>query len=73
MIVEALRKLGTNASAENVRTYIATQRNWAGVDGLYDFRAVPQRGIGPNSVVIVRWDTGRDTWIGASRLGGALK
>jgi branched-chain amino acid transport system substrate-binding protein len=73
LIVEALRKLGPNASAEQVRGYIASQRSWAGVDGLYDFRAVPQRGIGSNSVVIVRWDSAKDTWSGASRLGGAIR
>ena len=73
LIVEALRKLGGSATAEQVRSYIAAQRSWAGVDGLYDFRAVPQRGLGANSVVVVRWDTGKDTWVGASRLGGALR
>lgn len=40
------------------------------VDGTFDFRAVPQRGIDVNSVVIVRWEAGQDTWVGASKYGG---
>ncbi|HEY2555403.1 MAG TPA: hypothetical protein VGI15_09130, partial [Candidatus Cybelea sp.] len=71
LIVEAYRKLGTNATAAQIRSYIAGQRNWAGIDGTYDFVTVPQRGVGAGSVVIVRWDRSKDNWIGVSKLGGA--
>lgn len=73
LIVEAYRKLGTNATATQIRNYIGSQRNWAGVDGTYDFVAVPQRGIGVNSVMMVRWDRAKDDWLGVSRLGGNIK
>jgi branched-chain amino acid transport system substrate-binding protein len=73
LIVEAYRKLGVNASATEIRDYIDRQRNWAGVDGTYDFVAVPQRGIGVNSVMMVRWNGANESWSGVSKLGGNLK
>lgn len=73
LVVEAYRKLGAGASADKIRDYIAAQRNWAGIDGTYNFASVPQRGVGPSSVVIVRWDRAKDTWVGASKLGGAVR
>jgi branched-chain amino acid transport system substrate-binding protein len=73
LIVEAYRKLGVNATAAQIRSYIDSQRNWAGIDGTYDFTAVPQRGIGASSVVVVRWDRAKDTWVGVSKLGGNLR
>lgn len=70
LIVAAYRKLGTNATAEQIRTYITSQKDWTGVDGVYDFQAIPQRGIGANSVVLVRWDQATASWVGVSALGG---
>jgi branched-chain amino acid transport system substrate-binding protein len=73
LIVEAYRKLGTNATAAQIRSYITAQRRWAGIDGTYNFATVPQRGIGASSVVVVRWDSAKDTWVGVSKLGGAVR
>jgi branched-chain amino acid transport system substrate-binding protein len=71
IVVAALKKLGLNATAAQIRDYIANLRGFAGVTGRYDFRAVPQRGLGPNSVIITRWDPQKDTWVGVSKPGGA--
>lgn len=71
IVVAALRKLGTGASASQLRDYIAHLRGFAGVTGRYDFVAIPQRGIGAESVVMTRWDPAKDTWVGVSRPGGA--
>jgi hypothetical protein len=46
-------------------------RGWTGADGPYDFRTNPQRGVGENNVVMVRWDAQRGVGVGVSRLGGA--
>jgi branched-chain amino acid transport system substrate-binding protein len=70
LIVEAYRKLGVNATATQIRDYIAGLRGWTGIDGVYDFKAIPQRGIGTNGVVMVRWDSSKDNWVAVSRLGG---
>jgi branched-chain amino acid transport system substrate-binding protein len=69
LMVDALRKFGPDASAAQVREYIAAAR-FSGVNGSYDFRAHPQRGLDANAVVVVRWDPAKDTWIGVSRFGG---
>ena len=71
IVVGALKKLGTNATGEQIRSTIASLKGYVGVNGDYDFKAVPQRGIGVDAVVMVRWDPSKDAWIGVSKLGGA--
>jgi branched-chain amino acid transport system substrate-binding protein len=71
IIVSAYRKLGFDATAEQIRNYIATLRGWIGENGTYDFVAVPQRGLDGSSGVIVRWDPPKGTWSAVSRLGGS--
>jgi branched-chain amino acid transport system substrate-binding protein len=70
LVVEAFRKLGTGATATQIRDYINGQRGWVGIDGTYDFRAVPQRGLGPSNVIMVKWDPAKDNWVGVSKFGG---
>jgi branched-chain amino acid transport system substrate-binding protein len=70
IVVAALRKLGLGATGGQVRDYIAGLQGWYGVNGAYDFRAYPQRGIGMSTVNVVRWDAGNDTWIPVSKPGG---
>jgi branched-chain amino acid transport system substrate-binding protein len=67
----ALRRLGTNATAEQVRAYLANLTNFTAINGTYDFRRVPQRGIDDRVMVMIRWDPARSTWIPASKIGGA--
>jgi branched-chain amino acid transport system substrate-binding protein len=69
ILVDALNKLGPNASATQVRDFINGYRG-VGVFGPYDFRTVPQRGIGVNSVIMVRWSPDKGTWTGVSKAGG---
>jgi branched-chain amino acid transport system substrate-binding protein len=70
LVIEAFRKIGPNASATQIRDYLAGLRNWPGVWGNFDFRAVPQRGLDANSAIVVRWDQAQGTWIGVSKYGG---
>jgi branched-chain amino acid transport system substrate-binding protein len=70
LVVEAYKKVGLNATASQLKDYIAGQRGWVGIDGQYDFRAIPQRGVGASSVIMVRWDAAKDAWIGVSKFGG---
>jgi branched-chain amino acid transport system substrate-binding protein len=70
IVVDAYKKLGFNASATQIRDYIANLRGWVGITGQYDFKAVPQRGLGINNVIMVRWDNAKDTWVGISKPGG---
>ncbi len=72
IVVDALRKLGPDASAAKLRAYLLGVRGWVGVNGPYDFHANPQRGVGENNVVIVRWDAAATTAVAVSKPGGAL-
>ena len=71
LLVDALRKLGTDATAPKLRAYLVNLKDWTGADGPYDFRTNPQRGVGESNVVMVRWDAQRGVAVGVSRLGGA--
>ena len=70
IVVEALRKLGPDATPEELRQYIAGLTDFAGVDGIYDFKAYPERGLGPTSSAIVRYDAGGKRWVWLSKPGG---
>jgi len=70
LTVSALRKLGTDATAAQIRDYLVALRGWTGVTGTFDFRAFPQRGVNwKSSVIDTRWDPAKDTWVGAGPLG----
>jgi branched-chain amino acid transport system substrate-binding protein len=71
MVVSALRKLGPAATATQLRDYLTSLRGYVGINGPYDFPASPQRGLGANAVVMVRWDAGKGAWVGSSRPGGS--
>ena len=71
LLTTALKKVGANASAEQLRAYLANMSGIAGVNGTYDFKRVPQRGLDDRAVVIVRWNESGGTWTPASKAGGA--
>ena len=71
IIIGALRKLGTKATAEQVRAYIAGQTDLPGINGIYNFKEVPQRGVTVANAVVTRWDTAAHTWLPVSLPSGA--
>jgi branched-chain amino acid transport system substrate-binding protein len=71
LVATALRKLGPNATAPQIREFLANTRNWAGINGRYDFKAIPQRGIGRNVMYVSRWDATKVAWLAVSRAGGS--
>ena len=68
--IDALRANGTDAAPEKLRDWIDHLQNYAGFSGLYDFRAVPGRGMGAANVVVTRWDQERNTFVWQSEPGG---
>lgn len=74
IVVDAIRKNGPNATAQQIHNFISSQKNWTGVNGSYDFTApaTRQRGLDIKSVVIVRWDPAESTWVAASNDTAAL-
>jgi branched-chain amino acid transport system substrate-binding protein len=73
LVVDALRALGPQASARDLRGWIGSQTDWPGINGLYDFHAKPERGVQQKDTVLTRWDapSGRFVWASAPG-GGAL-
>jgi branched-chain amino acid transport system substrate-binding protein len=60
--VDALRHLGANATAQQLRDYIAKLKGFAGINGIYDFTKVPQRGLDVQDAVMTRWSPDKQTW-----------
>jgi branched-chain amino acid transport system substrate-binding protein len=71
LLVKALRELGPNANATQLRDYFHKLKAWTGINGPYDFTADPQRGTGFRNVVMVRWDVPQGKAVALSELGGA--
>jgi branched-chain amino acid transport system substrate-binding protein len=70
IVVSALRKLGPSAAGAQLRSYIADLANFPGVDGIYDFKHVPQRGLGPDSSTVTTYDAKTKEWVWLSKPGG---
>lgn len=70
VVVDAFRKIGADANAQKLRTYLNNLKGWTGVNGPYDYKANPQRGIGANNIVIVRYDAASGQGVGVSKPGG---
>jgi branched-chain amino acid transport system substrate-binding protein len=62
LAVEALRKLGTTATAAQGRDFIDHQTDHVGVNGIYNYVKVPQRGLDVSNAVVTRWSPTAKTW-----------
>ncbi|MGH7755283.1 MAG: ABC transporter substrate-binding protein [Vulcanimicrobiaceae bacterium] len=71
IVIDALRAKGTDATAAQVRDYIANLHDYAGIDGIYDFRDAVQRGLTRSNALVTRWDAAKGTWVAISKPGGA--
>ncbi len=68
--VAALRALGTNATAAQIRNYIANLTGWVGINGTYDFHKLPQRGIGGRlALSLFHWDPVKSHMNPVSKVG----
>lgn len=66
----ALNALPADATAEQVRAYIAGLKNYSGTNGLYDMTAHPQRGLGLANVIVTRWDDATHKFVVVAGPGG---
>ena len=53
-----------------MRDYILNLRNYAGINGYYNFSRGDQRGLDPLSTGAPRWDSATGTAVPVSRPGG---
>jgi len=70
IVVDALRKLGPDATAVKIRDYLVGLKGYAGVNGLYDFEAQPQRGLSVANAVVTHWSADAKTWQVVSKATG---
>lgn len=70
LVVEGLRHLKPKASADDLRKYLTGLTGFAGINGMYDFKAVPNRGLGESNVVVTKWNSGANTWQVVSKPSG---
>jgi branched-chain amino acid transport system substrate-binding protein len=73
IVVTALRSLGPDATATQIRDFILHLHGWVGVDGVYDFSSGNQRGVADNAAAIARWSPAKGTWVRVSRPQAYLK
>jgi branched-chain amino acid transport system substrate-binding protein len=72
LLVDTLRHIGPNGSADAARKYLTTLHGFAGINGLYDFRDGSQRGLGIGSVIMDRWDPAKNDFVAVSKPGGYI-
>ncbi len=70
LVLSALSQLGPDATAEQLRAKLAGTTGFIGVNGTYDFPAVPQRGVGEHEAVVTKWNPAARTWTPVSLAGG---
>ena len=70
LVVAALRAHGTEAGAARVNDHLSRLKGFAGLNGIYDFPAVPQRGLDGRDGLVTIWSVGDRTWQVVSRPGG---
>jgi branched-chain amino acid transport system substrate-binding protein len=73
ILVSALRKLGPEATAQQIRDYIINLHGFAGTSGIYNFSDGMQRGVTERAIVIDKWDKAKNEFIPVSRLGGYIR
>jgi branched-chain amino acid transport system substrate-binding protein len=70
IVISAFKRIGPDATAEQIRDYIVNLHDFAGVNGMYDFRPGDQHGLGTDSVVVVKWSPTAGQVAAASQRGG---
>jgi branched-chain amino acid transport system substrate-binding protein len=70
IMVDALRKIGPNATAAQLKAYVSNLQSFTGVNGPYDFKAEPQRGLGSKNIVMVKYEQKDGSFTAVSKAGG---
>lgn len=65
--VTALRRLPANATSAQVRDYLETVHDFAGLFGTYDFRTGDQHGLDNRDARFIRWDAASGRWLDFDR------
>jgi len=71
IVVDAYRKLGTDATPAQIKDYVNAIRGRPGIYGMLDFSSNPQRGVLPEWITLVRYDPGKQSFTAVSKPGGS--
>jgi branched-chain amino acid transport system substrate-binding protein len=70
IVVDALRHLGTSATAAQLHDYIENLRDFPGIGGMYDFRSGDNHGLGDDATIILQWDPVKSVFFPVSAPAG---
>jgi branched-chain amino acid transport system substrate-binding protein len=70
VVLEALRHLGPQPTAVQVRDYLEQLHGFAGVNAVMDYRDGNQRGVPISAIVVLRWDPVKTAFVPVSKPGG---
>jgi branched-chain amino acid transport system substrate-binding protein len=70
IVVDALRHLGTSATAAQIHDYIESLHDFPGIGGMYDFRSGDNHGLGDDATIILQWDPVKSIFFPVSAPGG---
>ncbi len=73
IVIDALKHVGPNGTAVQIKDYVNTLHGFAGINGIYDFRDGSQHGIGENAVIMVKWNPDGSTFTAVSKRSGHIK
>jgi len=62
ILIEALRRLGPDVTADRLRDHLAHLKDFPGANGTYDFEKEPQRGLTVENAVVTRWNRASKHW-----------
>ena len=62
IILDALRALPPGSDGAQLLQYLQHLTGAAGVNGIYDFRKSPQRGLSLDNVIVTRWNPKLEKW-----------
>ena len=71
ILLDGIKKYGFDVTATQLRDYVNNEQGWTGIYGTFDFKNIPQRGVGVDAVIIQYWDPVKEQFVGVSRPGGA--
>ena len=53
-----------------LQEFIANLADFPGIDRIYNFKASPERGLGPDSAIAVTYDPTATSWVWLTKPGG---
>jgi branched-chain amino acid transport system substrate-binding protein len=63
LVIDAIRRVGPEVTAPQLRDYLLNVRSFTGSAGTYDFTNGDQRGLGQRGAGIFRWDAAKNDFV----------